>query len=75
MARACRDDLPDGESGIFLQPKLDRANRLEMIAENYAHARQPAATKLSDCKEWRGTEHAEHPVRWLSSPVGSRIGG
>jgi hypothetical protein len=34
MARACRGDLPDGESGIFFQPKLDSANRLEMIAEN-----------------------------------------
>jgi hypothetical protein len=34
MARACRGDLPDGESGIFFRPKLDNANRLEMIAEN-----------------------------------------
>jgi hypothetical protein len=24
MARACRDDLPDGQSGIFLQKGLDR---------------------------------------------------
>ena len=39
IARACRDDLPDGESGIFFQPKLDRANRLEMIAENRPAAR------------------------------------
>jgi hypothetical protein len=34
MARARRDGLPDGESGIFFQPKLDREDLLEMIAEN-----------------------------------------
>jgi len=39
IARACRDDLPDGESGIFFQPKLDKANRIEMIAENSPAAR------------------------------------
>ena len=40
IARACRDDLPDDESGIFFQPKLDRANRIEMIAENRPTARE-----------------------------------
>ena len=28
--RACRDDLPDGHSGIFLRKGLDRPNQIEL---------------------------------------------
>ena len=31
MRRACRDDLPDGESGIFFKKGLDRANHLVSV--------------------------------------------
>jgi hypothetical protein len=30
---SCRFDLPDGESGIFLQMGLDRANQLELVQQ------------------------------------------
>jgi hypothetical protein len=33
MGRACRDDLPDGHSGIFLQKGLDHPNQPERIRE------------------------------------------
>ena len=29
--RACRDDLPDGHSGIFLRKGLDRPNQIELL--------------------------------------------
>jgi hypothetical protein len=33
MARACRDDLPDAHSEIFLRKGLDGPNQLELVGE------------------------------------------
>jgi hypothetical protein len=33
MARACRDDLPDGQSEEFLQLGLDNANQIERLQQ------------------------------------------
>jgi len=46
MARACSYDLPDEQSGIFFARGLDRANQLDVVAENrrYAHASETLKT-------------------------------
>ena len=41
MAQVCKDDLPDGQSGKFLQGGLDRWNRVDPVRQirRLAHAR------------------------------------
>jgi len=33
MARACRDDLPDGVSGIFLRTRLDWQHQIDLAEQ------------------------------------------
>jgi len=41
MARACRDDLPDGQNGIFFRRGLDSANQIERLREIKFYAQKP----------------------------------
>jgi hypothetical protein len=38
MGRACRDDLPDGESGIFLSGGLDDPNHVDLVQQIRVYA-------------------------------------
>jgi hypothetical protein len=57
MGRAGSADLPDGESEIFFEMGLDRANQIEMLQEIRlcAHARRRAFAPVG----WRVTPSAQ----------------
>jgi hypothetical protein len=44
MARACRDDLPDAHSEIFLRKGLDGPNQIESVDEIAVYAQPNSGT-------------------------------
>ena len=53
MARACRDDLPDGHSEIFFASGLDDPNQVESLQENSFSAHAIARSKDAKAADMR----------------------